>query len=101
MEQKECGALFSIIERMIETSEPQRAEYLRGYHRGMRVLACGDPNDMTDDHYMLLDYSVFGSGDPYIDSYTRGYRDGFEGTTPESPSFSYRSPRSHPIASIV
>lgn len=101
MEQKECAALFSIIDRMIETSEPARAEYLRGYCRGMRVYVRSDFEEMPDDHSMLLDYSVLGSGDIYIDSYTRGYRDGFEGMTPEGPSFSYRPPGSHLIASIV
>jgi len=92
LEKKECPALLNIIDRMVETSKPQRAEYFRGYHRGIQVHVRGVSDERTDDHHMLIDYSVLGSGDPYIDSYTRGYRDGFEGMTPEGPSFSSSAP---------
>jgi hypothetical protein len=37
---------------------------------------------------MLIDYSIGGSGDSYIDTYARGYSHGFEGRTPESPPLS-------------
>jgi hypothetical protein len=50
---------------------------------------------------LLIDYSIGGSGDPYIDFYARGYHDGFEGMKSEVPSLSSRPPRSLLIASIV
>jgi alpha-glucosidase len=53
------------------------------------------------EHHMLIDYSFCGSGDSYIDSYARGYHDGFEGLTPESPSLPSKSSKLLNIASIV
>ena len=41
------------------------------------------------------------SGDPYIDSYARRYRDGFEGKKPECPSLTSESSKTVNIASIV
>jgi len=37
MDKKEWSQLLRLIEQLINISEPQRAEYLRGYHRGIRV----------------------------------------------------------------
>lgn len=91
LDKKECAALLTIIDRIVETSKPQRAEYFRGYHQGIQVHARGVSEERADDHHMLIDYSVLGSGDPYIDSYTRGYRDGFEGMAPEGPSLASSS----------
>jgi hypothetical protein len=101
LEKEECTGLLSMIDRMIDTSEPQRAEYLRGYQRGVRVSVLGVSDERIEEHSLLIDYSGGGSGDPYIDSYARGYREGFEGKTPESPSLSTRSSRPFLIASIV
>ena len=101
MDKNECKPLFSIIDQVIDTSEPLRAEYFRGYRRGIDAQVLGVSDDRTDDHYLLIDYTVLSSGDPYIDSYARGYRDGFEGMEPESPSLSSSSSRPLPIASIV
>jgi len=101
LDKKECGPLLSIIDRMIDTSEPQRAEYLRGYQRGIQVDILGVSGERIEDHFLLIDYAGGGSGDPYIDSYARGYRDGYEGMKPESPSLSSSSSRPLPIASIV
>jgi hypothetical protein len=101
MDKKECKPLFSIIDQVVDTSEPLRAEYFRGYHRGIEALVFGDSDERTDDHNLLIDYAVLCSGDPYIDSYARGYRHGFEGMHPESPSLSTRPSRPFLIASIV
>jgi len=100
---KEDGAgLYSMIDRLIDISEPERAEYLRGYQRGMRVGVQGVFfDDTSEEHRTLIDYSDGGSGDPYIDSFARGYRDGFEGKQPESHSVSSKSSRLSLIASII
>lgn len=80
MDKNERKPIFTIIEPMIDTSDPLRAEYLLGYHRGIDAQVLG-VSDESDEHCMLMDHSG-GSGDPYIDSYARGYRDGFEGFPP-------------------
>ena len=101
MGKNECKPLFRIIDQMIDASEPLRAEYFRGYHRGIEVQVLGVPDERTDEHSLLIDYSISGSGDAYIDSYARGYHDGFKGLKPEGPSLSSKPPRSLLIASIV
>lgn len=104
MDMKDCKPLSSIIDRMIDTSEPLRAEYLRGYNRGIQVHFLGVSDERIEEHSILIDHSGGGSGDPFIDSYARGYRHGFEGISPESPSSSTSSlsiTRSLRIASIV
>ncbi|MBE0606994.1 MAG: hypothetical protein IH610_11980 [Deltaproteobacteria bacterium] len=101
MDEKDCTGLLGMIDRLIDISEPERAEYLRGYQRGLRVSVLGVSDEIIEEHRMLMDHSGGGSGDPYIDSYARGYLHGFEGNTPESRSLSYRYPKSLHIASIV
>jgi len=88
MDKNERKPHFSIIDSMIEDSEPLRAEYLRGYHRGIEVQVFGVSDEWIEEHRMLIDYSIGGSGDSYIDTYARGYSHGFEGRTPESPPLS-------------
>jgi len=98
MDRNEHKPHFSIIDPMIDDSEPLRSEYLRGFHRGIEVQVFGVSDEWIEEHRMLIDYSIGGSGDSYIDTYARGYRHGFDGRTPESPSLSSES---LPIASIV
>lgn len=101
MDRNECKPLFRIIDQMIESSDPLRAEYFRGYHRGIETQVLGVSDEWIEEHRMLIDYSVGGSGDAYIDSYARGYHDGFEGRTPESRPISSRPSKPLLIASIV
>ena len=65
--------------------EQYRTEYLRGYLRGLRVSVLGVAEERTEEHRILIDYSGNGSRNPCINSYARGYRDGFEILKPESP----------------
>jgi len=88
MHKKECKRLFRIIDPIDDSSQPLRAEYFRGYHRGMEAQVFGISDEWIEDHCMLVDYSIGGSGDAYIDSYARGYHDGFVGLAPESTSIS-------------
>ena len=101
MDKKECRPIFILIDQLIDSADPLRAEYLRGYHRGIEAQVYGVSDELLDEHRILLDYSIVCSGDPYIDSYARGYRHGFEGRIPESPSLTTESSKSHKIASIV
>ena len=101
MDKKVCMPLFSIIDWIIDTSDLLRAEYFRGYRRGIEALVFGISDDRTDVHYMLIGHTVYCSNDPFIDSYARGYRDGFEEMAPESRSFYSQPLRSLHIASIV
>ncbi len=101
MDKKECRPIFSIIEKLIDSAHPLRAEYLRGYHRGIEAQVYGVSDELIEEHRILLDYSTGGSGDSYIDSYARGYRHGIEGMKPDGPSLNSESSRSLNIASIV
>ena len=101
MDMKDCTGLLSMIDRLIDTSGPQRSEYLRGYQRGMRVRVLGVSDERIEEHRLVMEYSDIDSGDPYIDSFARGYRHGFEGKEPESLSVSSGSPKAILIASIV
>ena len=101
MDKNERKSHFTIIDRMEDSSEPLRDEYLRGYHRGIEAQVFGVSDEWIAEHRTLIDYSDGGSGDSYIDSYARGYHDGFEGLTPGSPSLSSESSKSLNIASIV
>ena len=100
LDKKRFANLLKKIDRKIDKSEPLRAEYLRGYHRGLQVHFLGVSDERTEEHCMLINHSGGGSGDPFIDSYARGYRHGFEGISPEGPS-SFSSSSSLKIASIV
>jgi hypothetical protein len=103
MDKNERKPLFTIIDRMEDSSEPLWVEYLRGYHRGIEAQVFGVSDEWIEEHSLLVSFSGGGSGDPYIDSYARGYHDGFEGIAPESPlsSKSSESSKSLLIASIV
>jgi len=102
LDKNECDGLFSMIDRLIDISEPKRAEYLRGYQRGIRVSVQGVlSDDVAEEHRTLIDHSCGGSGDLYIDSFARGYRDGFEGKQPESHSVSSKPSKLSLIASII
>jgi len=101
MDKNEYRPIFIIIDPLIDSANPLRAEYLRGYHRGIEVQVFGVSVEWIEEHRMLIDYSIGGSGDSYIDSYARGYHDGYEGKTPVSPSLPSESSKSINVASIV
>ena len=94
MDKKEWSEVLREIEQLIGISEPLWAEYLRGYHRGIRVHVLGVSDDRTEEHQhlMLMARSCL-NGDPHVDWYARGYRHGFEGKKPEGPSTYYSSLR--------
>jgi len=101
MEKNERRSHFTIIDRMDDSSEPLWVEYLRGYHRGIEAQVFGVSDEWIDEHRMLIEYSMGGIGDSYIDSYARGYHDGFEGMTPERHSLSSETSKSLNIASTA
>lgn len=45
MDMNERKLNFMIVDSMIDDSEPLRAEYLRGYHRGIEVSVCAVLSD--------------------------------------------------------
>lgn len=101
MDEKERKLHFRIVDSTIDDLEPLRAEYLRGYHRGIEVQVFGVPDAWIEEHRMLIEHSTGGSGDSYIDTYARGYRHGFEGRTPESRTLTSESSKSLLIASVL
>jgi hypothetical protein len=66
---------------MIQISEPRQAEYYRGYSLGIQFRQLGTLDESIHDHYRLNE-SYAASGDHYVDSYARGYRDGCKGVKP-------------------
>jgi hypothetical protein len=101
MDKNERSPHFTIIDRMDDSSEPLWVEYLRGYHRGIEAQVFGVSDEWIEEHRMLAEYSLGGSGDSYIDTYARGYSHGFEGRTPESHSLSREPSKSRNIASTA
>jgi hypothetical protein len=83
LEKKEYDALFNLIDQMIETSEPNRAEYFRGYRWGLRFYVHGTLEIPSQEHSQLLDGAFEPSGDSRLDAYSKGYRDGCRGLKPE------------------
>lgn len=80
---KKYDTLLDLIDEKIETSEPRRAEYFRGYLRGIHSYVHGGLEETTQKHDRLYNGSDNNSGDPYLDSFARGYRDGCGGLEPE------------------
>ena len=79
---KKYDALLDLIDERIETSEPRRAEYFRGYLRGIHFHVHGGLEETTQKHDRLYSGSDVDSGDAYLDAFARGYRDGCKGLIP-------------------
>lgn len=84
MDFKEYEIFMKMVEHLIGECEPKKAEYWRGYRQGFRFHFEGKLEESFENHYHLLNSADDSSGDPYIDAYARGYRDGCEGLIPES-----------------
>ena len=82
MDQNEYAALLVLIDHAIESSEPRRAEYFRGYRRGIRFNVLGAAEETILERSHLLESSM-DSGDPYLMAYACGYQDGCLGRKPE------------------
>ena len=82
MDRKEYDALLDLTLQMIGTSLPTRAEYFRGYRRGLHFHVLGMLEETGQEHDRLCNGSDGDSGDAYLDSYARGYRDGCKGLKP-------------------
>jgi hypothetical protein len=80
---KKYDDLLDFIDEKIDTSEPRRAEYFRGYLRGIHFHVHGGLEETTRKHDLLYNGSDVDSGDPYVDAFARGYRDGRKGLKPE------------------
>jgi hypothetical protein len=74
--------LLHSIDQMIQISEPRRAEYYRGYRLGIQFRQLGTLDESIHEH-IRLNESYASSGDEYVDSYSRGYRDGCKGVKPD------------------
>jgi ribosome modulation factor len=83
LDRKEYDGLLHLIDQMIETSEPKRAEYFRGYRRGIQFHVLGNLEETAQEHYRLYNSPGRDSGDHYVNAFARGYRDGCKGRTPE------------------
>jgi len=80
MTTKVSDVLFKYIDELIETSDPPRAEYYRGFRQGIHFHLFGPSDQTNHEHSAILDSPDWSLGDPYLDAYARGYRDGCKGT---------------------
>lgn len=81
MNQTDFNDLVRAVDQMIQISEPRQAEYYRGYRLGIQFRQLGTLEESIHEHFRMNDsYAV--SGDHYVDSYARGYRDGCKGVKP-------------------
>lgn len=80
---KKYDDLLDFIDEKIDTSEPRRAEYFRGYLRGIHFHVHGSLEETTQKHARFFNGPDVDSGDPYLDAFARGYRDGCKGRKPE------------------
>jgi ribosome modulation factor len=83
---KEYDALLNEIDRKIDTSEPRRAEYWRGYRQGVTFRNRHRMGESLREHYILIETARNKHVDPYAGAHARGYRDGCEGKEPEESS---------------
>ncbi len=82
MNPEEFKIVLHSIDQMIQISEPRQAEYYRGYRLGVQFHQLGTLEESPHEHFRMNE-SYAASGDHYVDSYARGYRDGCRGVTPE------------------
>ena len=61
MDKNERKPRFSIIDLLIDSSEPLWVEYLRGYNRGIEALVFGVSDEWIEEHRILIGYSIGGS----------------------------------------
>ena len=83
MDRQEYDTLLNVFDRMIEISEPGRAEYYRGYRRGIQVHLLGTLEETVQEDFPPHDPSDGNGGDHDLDAYALGYRDGCKGLKPE------------------
>ena len=84
LDRKDYDKLLNLVDQMINTSEPRRAEYYRGYRSGIQAIVHGTQEESVQAHFSLLhDASDGDHADPYLEAYARGYRDGCRGMKPE------------------
>ena len=81
MTKQEYRILLHAVDQMIDSSEPRRAEYYRGYRLGIQFHQHGTPGESMKDHFLFNDPHVR-HGDHYVDVFARGYRDGCKGVKP-------------------
>jgi hypothetical protein len=73
--------LLDFIDERIKTSEPRRADYFRGYRRGVHFYIHGSLEEAAKELEVL--YNGSGNNIPYRDAFGRGYLDGCRGLKPE------------------
>jgi hypothetical protein len=82
VDQAQFESLLHTIDQMIGISEPRTAEYYRGYRLGIQLFQYRAQSP-TEKELLPLHESYAVSGDHYVDFYSRGYRDGCRGLTPD------------------
>jgi hypothetical protein len=82
VDQDRFNQLLHTIDQMVGISEPRTAEYYRGYRLGIQLFQYGKES-APENELLLIHDTYAASGDHYVDFYTRGYRDGCRGLSPD------------------
>lgn len=78
----EFEKLILLSDRMSASCVPKKADYGRGYHRGIKHHYCNPQPESLPDHYFIVEIARR-DGSRDVHAYARGYLDGCMGLIPE------------------
>ena len=78
----EFQKLLLLADRMIASSALKKAEYGRGYQKGIQFHFNNPQSTSSPDHYFIADIARR-NGSRDVHAYARGYSDGCKGLKPE------------------
>lgn len=78
----EFEKLILLSDRMSASCVPRKADYRRGYHRGIKLHYCNPHPESLPDHYFIVEIARR-DGSRDIHAYALGYLDGCMGLIPE------------------
>jgi hypothetical protein len=78
----EFEKLILLSDRMSASCVPRKADYGRGYHKGIKLHYCNPQPESLPDHYFIVEIARR-DGSRDVHAYARGYLDGCMGLMPE------------------
>jgi hypothetical protein len=81
LESKEIEIIVCLLDQLIDSSVPRKAEYYRGYREGIRLIGIVGEEPLKG---FICSKGMDSSGDPYLENYIRGFNDGCTFHLPDS-----------------
>jgi hypothetical protein len=81
LESKEIEIIVCLLDQLIDSSVPRKAEYYRGYREGIRLIGIVGEEPLKG---FICIKGMDRSGDPYLENYIRGFNDGCTFHLPDS-----------------